>query len=273
MKIIFLIKFGGTEGVSCSDEESLNIQNELQLCSQTTISSLYENIESITNIDSITKSLCDALSTINSDCVKNLERCFAAEDVKEMEETHMNSMKDFLISIVDAKVDRSSVDDCNKEISNDAITGIKTSIVTTESIVTESVMEDSSDEENTAELENENVNAEGTSANTTEKNNDSELGIKVEGENVSQPEDVSSRSETSDAPTVEIKTATMDNSTAHRIGTVSDTTLKSTTIEKVKTYQKASVKMTIKYTSKAEKVIGDRIQLVIVLGIISMYLN
>ena len=269
MKIIFLIKFGGTEGVSCSDEESLNLQNELQLCSQTTISSLYENIESITNIDSITKSLCDALSTINSDCVKNLERCFAAEDVKEMEETHMNSMKDFLIAIVDAKVDRSSVDDCNKEMSNDAITGIKTSIVTTESIVTESVMEDSSDEENTAELENVNVNAEGTYANTTEKNNDSELAIKVEGENVSQPENVSSRSETSEAPTVEVKTATTDN----RIGTVSDTTSKSTTIEKVKTYQKASVKMTIKYTSKAEKVIGDRIQLVIVLGIISMYLN
>merc|ERR1711915_1077621 len=145
--------------------------------------------------------------------------------------------------------------------------------VTTESIVTESMIQDSSDQEYSAELENVNVNAEGTYANTTEKDNDSELGIKFEEESVSQPGDVSSRSETSDAPTVEIKTEAIDNTTTNRISTVSDATSKSTPIEKVKTYQKASAKMTIKYTSKAEKVIVKRIQLVIVLGIISMYLN
>ena len=63
--------------------------------------------------------MCDVLSTINNDCVKNLERCFAAEDVKEMEETHMNSMKDFLIAIVDAKVDRSLLDECDNDITKE----------------------------------------------------------------------------------------------------------------------------------------------------------
>jgi len=278
MNLFFIIRFGRAKGVSCSDEEAANAQNELQLCSQASVSSLYENIESLSSIDSITKSLCDVLSTINNECVKNLERCFAAEDVKEMEETHMNSMKDFLIAIVDAKVDRSILDKCDKAIAEEKSLDIKSSIqktISTEATATAIKNDDTLEitveygEKDASEREGRYVTTEQIATEKMKEVTRKEATEFHEEVTANQGYvNISSTDKASDVQTIEAKATTMESNS-----TVSDAPSKATAVEKMKTHKTASARMSIVYLNKAEMRRGNEKQLMIVFGVLTLFFN
>ena len=90
----------------------MNIQTKFQTCSHSTATSVYQTIQDIISVKSISDKLCKALTTIGTVCVKHLNECFAEDDVRQMRKSHLEEMKSFLLRIVLGKVPRNALDNC-----------------------------------------------------------------------------------------------------------------------------------------------------------------
>ena len=90
----------------------MDIQTKFQTCSHSTATSVYQTIQDITSVKSISDKLCKALTTIGTVCVKHLNECFAEDDVRQMRKGWLADMKTFLLRISQEKVPNNALDDC-----------------------------------------------------------------------------------------------------------------------------------------------------------------
>ena len=73
---------------------------------------MYEATQLLTSPGPVTEHLCRAITDIGSLCVSLLNKCFAQEDVIQMKRSNLETMKTFLIRIVDGKVEDNALDQC-----------------------------------------------------------------------------------------------------------------------------------------------------------------
>ena len=100
------------EDVTCTDDKAVDIQTKFQTCSHSTATSVYQTIQDITSVKSISDKLCKALTTMGTVCVKHLNECFAEDDVRQMRKSHLEEMKTFLLRISQEKVTNNVFDEC-----------------------------------------------------------------------------------------------------------------------------------------------------------------
>ena len=90
----------------------MDVRTKFQTCSHSTATSVYQTIQDITSVKSISDKLYKALTTIGTVCVKHLYECFAEDDVRQMRKSHLEEMKKFLLRISQEKVTNNIFDDC-----------------------------------------------------------------------------------------------------------------------------------------------------------------
>ena len=73
---------------------------------------MYEASLQIESSKLLAGKLCKALTDIGTVCVKHLKECFARDDVIQMKRSSLAEMKEFLIRIVNGKVNKDALDDC-----------------------------------------------------------------------------------------------------------------------------------------------------------------
>eukprot|EP00092_Neocalanus_flemingeri_P016147 GFUD01017475.1.p1 GENE.GFUD01017475.1~~GFUD01017475.1.p1 ORF type:complete len:329 (+),score=106.05 GFUD01017475.1:331-1317(+) len=106
---------------SCSDEEFVQFQADFQSCTHSITTSVNDDIQSLNSLKSISSFLCQAISSISSDCVKHLEKCLDAEDVVIMSENHIEQLKLYFVKLADDKVDDDfNLDNCKEPLSDSA---------------------------------------------------------------------------------------------------------------------------------------------------------
>ena len=88
----------------CSDDETVKSQEKFQTCTHSITTSVNDKIQSLNSVKSISSLLCQALSSISSDCVEHLENCLDTEDVIIMSENHIEQLKVFFINLATDKV-------------------------------------------------------------------------------------------------------------------------------------------------------------------------
>merc|ERR1712106_658796 len=88
----------------CSDDETVKSQEEFQTCTHSITTTVNDKIQSLNSVKSISSLLCQALSSISSDCVEHLENCLDAEDVIIMSENHIEQLKVFFLNLAPDKV-------------------------------------------------------------------------------------------------------------------------------------------------------------------------
>jgi len=98
--------------ILCDDDTTRKVQEKLQRCSHTFSTGVYTEILELTNPKKISKKLCTALAAIGTVCVKDLNQCFATEDLLQMRKSHLEEMKSFLLRISQDKVKKDALDDC-----------------------------------------------------------------------------------------------------------------------------------------------------------------
>ena len=103
---------GGGEEIVCTDVQTLKIQQSFQTCSHEISTAVYEASLQIESRKLLASKLCKALTDIGTVCVKHLRECFARDDVVQMKKSSLTEMKDFLIRIVNGKVEADALDDC-----------------------------------------------------------------------------------------------------------------------------------------------------------------
>jgi len=103
---------GGGEEIVCNDLQTLEIQQSFQNCSHEISTAVYEASLHIESSKLLAAKLCKALTDIGTVCVKHLRECFARDDVIQMKRSSLLEMKDFLIRIVNGKVEEDALDDC-----------------------------------------------------------------------------------------------------------------------------------------------------------------
>ena len=103
---------GGGEEIVCTDVQTLKIQQSFQNCSHEISTAVYEASLQIESRKLLAGKLCKALTDIGTVCVKHLRECFARDDVVQMKKSSLTEMKDFLIRIVNGKVEADALDDC-----------------------------------------------------------------------------------------------------------------------------------------------------------------
>merc|ERR1712037_1066528 len=103
---------GGGEEIVCTDIQTLEIQQSFQNCSHEISTAVYEASLQIESSKLLAGKLCKALTDIGTVCVKHLGECFARDDVIQMKKSSLAEMKDFLIRIVNGKVNEDALDDC-----------------------------------------------------------------------------------------------------------------------------------------------------------------
>ena len=103
---------GGGEEIVCTDVQTLKIQQSFQNCSHEISTAVYEASLQIESRKLLASKLCKALTDIGTVCVKHLRECFARDDVVQMKKSSLTEMKDFLIRIVNGKVEADALDDC-----------------------------------------------------------------------------------------------------------------------------------------------------------------
>jgi len=103
---------GGGEEIVCNDLQTLQIQQSFQNCSHEISTAVYEASLHIESSKLLAAKLCKALTDIGTVCVKHLRECFARDDVIQMKRSSLLEMKDFLIRIVNGKVEDDALDDC-----------------------------------------------------------------------------------------------------------------------------------------------------------------
>ena len=77
--------------------------------------SVNDDIQSLDSVKSISSLLCQAISSISSDCVQHLEKCLDAEDVIIMSENHIEQLKLYFVKLAGDKVDNNfNLDNCQE---------------------------------------------------------------------------------------------------------------------------------------------------------------
>ena len=94
------------------DDTTRKVQEKLQTCSHTISTGVYNDIQELNSPKKISAKLCKALSAIGTVCVKDLNQCFATEDLLQMRKSHLEEMKSFLLRISQDKVKNNALDDC-----------------------------------------------------------------------------------------------------------------------------------------------------------------
>ena len=100
------------DDVLCDDDTTRKVQEKLQTCSHTISTGVYNDIQELNSPKKISAKLCKALSAIGTVCVKDLNQCFATEDLLQMRKSHLEEMKSFLLRISQDKVKNNALDDC-----------------------------------------------------------------------------------------------------------------------------------------------------------------
>jgi len=100
------------DDVLCDDDTTRKVQEKLQTCSHTISTGVYHDIQELESPKKISAKLCKALSAIGTVCVKDLNQCFATEDLLQMRKSHLEEMKSFLLRISQDKVKKTALDDC-----------------------------------------------------------------------------------------------------------------------------------------------------------------
>ena len=103
---------GGGEEIVCTDLQTLQIQQSFQNCSHEISTAVYEASLQVESSKLLAGKLCKALTDIGTVCVKHLSECFARDDVIQMKRSSLTEMKDFLIRIVNGKVEEDALDNC-----------------------------------------------------------------------------------------------------------------------------------------------------------------
>jgi hypothetical protein len=81
-----------------------------------------DDIQSINSIKSISSLLCQAISSISSDCVQHLEKCLDAEDVIIMSENHIEQLKLYFVKLAGDNVDNHfHLDNCQEPLDDSVI--------------------------------------------------------------------------------------------------------------------------------------------------------
>jgi len=102
----------GEDDVLCDDDTTRKVQEKLQTCSHTISTEVYHDIQDLESPKKISQKLCKALSAIGTVCVKDLNQCFATEDLLQMRKSHLEEMKSFLLRISQDKLKKNALDDC-----------------------------------------------------------------------------------------------------------------------------------------------------------------
>ena len=102
----------GEDDVLCDDDTTRKVQEKLQTCSHTISTEVYHDIQDLDSPKKISQKLCKALSAIGTVCVKDLNQCFATEDLLQMRKSHLEEMKSFLLRISQDKLKKNALDDC-----------------------------------------------------------------------------------------------------------------------------------------------------------------
>jgi len=100
------------DDILCDDDTTRSVQEKLQKCSHTISTGVYTEIQDLTSSKKIADKLCTALAAIGTVCVKDLNECFATEDLLQMRKSHLEEMKSFLLRISQDKVKKNALDDC-----------------------------------------------------------------------------------------------------------------------------------------------------------------
>lgn len=100
------------EDVLCDDDTTSAVLKKLGDCSHKISTGVYTDIQDLTSVPTISAKLCTALSAIGTVCVKDLNQCFATEDLLQMRKSHLEEMKNFLLRISQGKVSKDALDNC-----------------------------------------------------------------------------------------------------------------------------------------------------------------
>jgi len=111
---------GGGAGL-CSDAETVHSQEKAQSCSSSTATSAYTAIQDITSVKIISGKLCEAFRTMRTVCAKHIDECYAEDDAKVMKKSHLEHMKNFLLSIVSGRVPENTLDNCTNDDSENRV--------------------------------------------------------------------------------------------------------------------------------------------------------
>jgi len=101
------------EDVLCDDDTTSAVLKKLGDCSHKISTAVYTDIQELTSVSTISAKLCTALSAIGTVCVKDLNQCFATDDLLQMRKSHLDEMKSFLLRISQGKnVSEDALDNC-----------------------------------------------------------------------------------------------------------------------------------------------------------------
>jgi len=96
----------------CTSAKNDELSHKFQKCSHSTSSAAYQNVMDVSDPTSITETLCKALTTIGTVCVKILKECYNKEDLERTKNDHLKEMKSFLMQIVVGKIKNDSLLNC-----------------------------------------------------------------------------------------------------------------------------------------------------------------
>lgn len=102
-------------GMLCSDSQTVIARQQFQECSHSASSKTYRAIADLTDGQLIVSTLCGALQTIATDCLRSLVSCFSEEDIRSISVGHLDQMRQFLVGIAEEKVESDSLDSCEVE--------------------------------------------------------------------------------------------------------------------------------------------------------------
>ena len=88
------------------------VQRHFQNCSHAISTRVYEATQLLTSPGPVTKHLCRGINDITNICVSHLSKCFAQKDVIQMKRSNLQTMKRFLIRLMDGKVEDNVLDQC-----------------------------------------------------------------------------------------------------------------------------------------------------------------
>lgn len=102
-----------TRQEECSNEESESIRTQMGTCSNSAASNVHYSIENITNPVLISDIVCQALTTIGNDCIKDLSKCFSIQDIDALRSAMLQQFHGFLLQITEEKIDKKSLQNCD----------------------------------------------------------------------------------------------------------------------------------------------------------------
>ena len=100
------------EEVLCDDVTTNTVLKKQSNCSHAISTQVYADIQDLTSVSTISAKLCAALSAMGTVCVKDLNQCFATDDILQMRRSHLQEMKTFLLVISKEKVSSDALENC-----------------------------------------------------------------------------------------------------------------------------------------------------------------